>query len=85
LQAAQKQYGLVPNMYARMANLPGVLSTYLHGYEAYRKQSGFTPPEQEVVLLTISRENNCEYCVAAHSMVARVRVSIPGRSPHPGV
>jgi alkylhydroperoxidase family enzyme len=60
LQAAQKQYGMIPNMYARMAHLPGVLSTYLHGYEAYRKQSGFTPSEQEVVLLTISRENSCE-------------------------
>ncbi len=77
LQAAQKQYGMIPNMYARMANLPGVLSTYLHGYEAYRKQSGFTPAEQEVVLLTISRENSCEYCVAAHSMVAKMISRVP--------
>ena len=77
LQAAQKQYGMVPNMYARMAHLPGVLSTYLHGYEAYRKQSGFTPSEQEVVLLTISRENGCEYCVAAHSMVAKMVSRMP--------
>jgi uncharacterized peroxidase-related enzyme len=77
LQAAQKQYGMIPNMYARMANLPGVLSTYLHGYEAYRKQSGFTPAEQEVVLLTISRENGCEYCVAAHSMVAKMMSHVP--------
>lgn len=70
LEAAQKQYGMVPNMYARMANAPDVLSTYLFGYERFRKSSGFTPAEQEVILLTISYENGCSYCMAAHSWIA---------------
>lgn len=56
LEGAQKQYGMVPNMYARMANVPDVLGTYLYGYERFRKHSGFTPAEQEVILLTISYE-----------------------------
>lgn len=77
LEAAQKKLGLIPNMYARMAQLPGLLSTYLHGYEMFRAQSGLTSVEQEVVLLTISRENGCEYCVAAHSMVAKVMSNVP--------
>lgn len=71
LEAAQKQYGMIPNMYARMANVPDVLGTYLYGYERFRKHSGFTPAEQEVILLTISRENGCSYCMAAHSWVAQ--------------
>lgn len=70
LDAAKAQMGFVPNMYRTMANSPGYLSTYLHGYKAFREGSGFTPQEQEVVFLVLSRENNCEYCTAAHSMLA---------------
>lgn len=77
LEGARKQIGMIPNMYARMAQLPGVLSTYLHGYDLFRSQSGFTPVEQEVVLITISRENGCEYCVAAHSMVGKAMSKVP--------
>jgi uncharacterized peroxidase-related enzyme len=70
LQQAQEQVGFLPNMYTNMVNSPGLLETYLLGYERFRKESGFSPAEQEVVFLTISRENGCRYCVAAHSMLA---------------
>ena len=69
--------GMIPNMYTRMANSPGAFETYLHGYERFRKDSGFTPAEQEVVLLSISFENGCEYCVAAHSVVADTSSRVP--------
>jgi uncharacterized peroxidase-related enzyme len=77
LDKAQAQVGFIPNMYARMANHPGLLDTYLHGYAAFRGQSGFSSPEQEVVLLAISRENGCEYCVAAHSFMADKKSGAP--------
>lgn len=70
LDKALAQVGFIPNMYARMVNSPGLLETYLGGYAAFRNDSGFTPPEQEVVFLVISRENGCEYCVSAHSLLA---------------
>lgn len=70
LEKAQAQVGFIPNMYARMVNSPGLLQTYLDGYAAFRRDSGFTPPEQEVVFLVISRANGCEYCVSAHSALA---------------
>lgn len=70
LAKAKAQTGMIPNMYARMANVPGLLDTYLSGYNAFRKNSGFSPAEQETVLLTISRANGCTYCVAAHSALA---------------
>ena len=57
-------------MYANMVNSPGLLEAYLTGYASFRNDSGFTAPEQEVVFLTISRENGCEYCVSAHSFLA---------------
>jgi len=66
----QTKLGFVPTMYRTMANSPGFLSTYAHGYTAFREGSGFSAPEQEVVFLVISRENGCDYCTAAHSMIA---------------
>jgi uncharacterized peroxidase-related enzyme len=70
LAKAKAQTGMIPNMYARMANVPGLLDAYLSGYNAFREDSGFSAAEQEMVLLTISRINGCTYCVAAHSALA---------------
>lgn len=70
LENTKSSLGFVPNMYRTMANSPGYLSTYAHGYTAFRQGSCFTPLEQETVFLTLSRENGCEYCTAAHSMIA---------------
>ncbi|MBD3895845.1 carboxymuconolactone decarboxylase family protein [Halomonas sp. ML-15] len=77
LEQANAKLGFVPNMYAGMAKAPGVLDTYLHGYELFREASGFTPPEQEVVFLTISRLNGCGYCMSAHSMLADKMSQVP--------
>lgn len=70
LERAKKANGMIPNMYKNMVNLPGLQDTYDTGYNHFRKDSGFTPPEQEVVLLTISVDNSCGYCAAAHSYLA---------------
>jgi AhpD family alkylhydroperoxidase len=61
---------MVPNMYANMANAPGLLETYMSGYAAFRAESGFDATEQELVFLVISEWNDCTYCMAAHSVVA---------------
>lgn len=91
LEQALKQVGFIPNMYANMVNAPAVLSTYLHGYGLFRKESGFLPAEQEVVFLAISQANGCGYCAAAHSMIAdkvsgvhsEVLAAIHARAPIP--
>ena len=60
-----------------MVNSPGLLETYLDGYARFRKDSGFTPAEQEVVFLTLSRDNGCDYCMAAHSTIAEKMSKVP--------
>lgn len=77
LKGAQQRLGFVPNMYANMANSPGLLATYLSGYDQFRSESGFSPAEQEVVFLAISRFNGCTYCMAAHSMIAEKMSKVP--------
>lgn len=77
LDKALKQVGFIPNMYGYMVNSPALLDTYLFGYNQFRTESGFTPVEQEVVFLTISRENGCDYCVSAHSVIADAFSKVP--------
>lgn len=77
LANAAESIGMVPNMYAGMANLPALLATYSFGYDKFRSESGFSPAEQEIVFLTISRANECHYCMAAHSMLADTMSKVP--------
>jgi uncharacterized peroxidase-related enzyme len=70
LESAQSQMGRVPNLYATMAHSPGLINTYRLGYDDFRRDSGFTKVEQEVVFLAVSRFHECTYCVAVHSVIA---------------
>lgn len=76
LTGAKQKLGFIPNMYGYMAKLPAVLDGYLSSYDAFRKSAGFTRAEQEVVFLTVSRINGCNYCMAAHSMIADKRSGV---------
>jgi AhpD family alkylhydroperoxidase len=67
---AKAQTRMIPNTYALMAIAPGLLETYLTGGGAFRQESGFSPIEQQVVLLADSRANHCTYCVTVHTGVA---------------
>lgn len=77
LRKAQQAMGFVPNMYAAMANSPALFSGYNAGYARFRAESGFTPVEQEVVFLVVSRGNGCAYCMSAHSFVADAMSKVP--------
>ncbi len=70
LDAVEKKFGFLPNLMKVLAGSPVAIQAYLQLSELFEK-SEFTPREQQLILLTISSENHCEYCVAAHSMVAR--------------
>ncbi len=70
LKTAKKRAGMIPNMYAAMANNPALIDGYTYAYASFRKNGGFSAQEQEVILLSMSYENGCEYCMAAHSLIA---------------
>jgi len=76
LKKAKTQLGFIPNLYKVMANLPELLETYRFGDTQFR-QAGFTAIEQEVVYLTISTDNECDYCMAAHSVIATKQAHAP--------
>ena len=70
LEAAQKAYGAVPNLYRGFATNPATLKIYLSFNEQLQQHGTLSPIEQQVVYLTVSAENGCTYCVGAHSVLA---------------
>ena len=69
LAAAKKAYGFLPNLLAVMAEAPALVKGYTTLSRIF-DESTFSPAERQVVLLTVSYENECTYCVAAHSVIA---------------
>ena len=71
LAKAQEKYGFVPNLYGILAEAPAAVKSYAAVY-AFFTESSFTPVEQQVVLLSASYGNGCDYCMAVHSTVANM-------------
>ena len=69
LAAVQKGYGFIPNLLGVMATSPALVAAYATLASLFDTTS-LSPSERQTVLLTTSYENNCEYCVAAHSAIA---------------
>lgn len=66
--AVQAKLGVIPNMMRTMGNSPAVLEGYLNlsGALSHGKLSAKTG---ELLALTISESNSCEYCVSAHTFI----------------
>ncbi len=73
----EQTLGFVPNMYKSMGNNAALLDAYTYSYNSFRTNSGFNSVEQEVVFLSVAYENNCEYCMAAHSFVGDMMTKVP--------
>lgn len=70
LESVRKAYGFVPNLIANMVEAPATAKGYL-ALSSLLDETSLSPTEQQIVLLATSRFNECEYCVAAHSAIAR--------------
>lgn len=68
LNKVERALGVTPNMMRAMAESPAVLDAYLSfsGALAKGRLSGAL---QEQIALTVAVENECGYCLAAHSVL----------------
>lgn len=69
ISGVEKKMGFVPSLYAVFAENPTVLNAYTQLADQLGK-SGLTPLEQQVVTIAASVENECHFCVAAHTTIA---------------
>lgn len=72
LEKAEKNYGFVPNILGAMANSPALLEAYMTVSQIFEK-TDFSAAEKQTVLLAVSTENDCGYCKAAHTGIARMQ------------
>ena len=72
LKAAKKAYGFSPNLLGVMANHPALLNNYWDGSAQLGANSTLSATEQQVVYLAVSYENNCHYCMAAHTSIGQM-------------
>ena len=70
LAGVEKKYGGIPNLIGILAEAPIAAQAYGALGELLTKAS-FTPTERHVVWFTINAYHNCEYCMAAHTLIAK--------------
>ena len=67
----KKKFGKVPNIYATVAHSPVVLRAFLE-YGSALKSGELNAKEAEAVALSLAEDNECHYCLAAHTAVAKM-------------
>ena len=65
-----KKMGKVINIFQGMGNSPAALKAYLSMSGALN-HGELSPEDREVVYLGVSQRNHCQYCVSAHTLLAK--------------
>ena len=68
----QQNFGFVPNLAGVMAESPALLRTYWQSQNNLTELGALTAPENNIVQMAIAVENECQYCVAGHTMAGKV-------------
>jgi alkylhydroperoxidase family enzyme len=71
LEKAKGSMGIVPNMIAGLAESPQAADAYM-ALSHFFVKSSLTKEQRHVVWFTVNAEHDCEYCMAGHSMIAKL-------------
>lgn len=69
LAVTRRNFGMIPNLERVMASAPALLVAYSSAWDLFETTS-LSPVERQVVYLTANFENECDYCVPWHSLLA---------------
>lgn len=67
---AQKKIGKVANVFQVMGNSPAVLESYF-SFSGSLQHTGLSARQREMIALATAESNRCDYCLAAHSAIAK--------------
>jgi uncharacterized peroxidase-related enzyme len=70
LDAVQSGLGMVPNFIRILANSPAALQAFL-GLHGIAGAGALDPKTRERIALTVAEQNECQYCVSAHTAIGR--------------
>jgi len=66
MEKVEAKFGFLPNIIGVMSESPAALEGYVTLQGIFDK-TDFSPAERQLILLSVSYENECHFCVAAHS------------------
>lgn len=70
IEKAQARFGMLPNLIGLLSESPVAVEAY-QSMGGLFSQTTFTTNERNLVWLTISNTNDCSYCMAAHTAIAK--------------
>lgn len=70
LSAIESQLGMVPNFLKVFANSPAALRAFL-GLHSIAGEGSLNPQTRERIALAVAQQNECEYCVSAHTAIGK--------------
>lgn len=68
---AKETFGFIPNLEGICAEAPALLEAGMTLWDLF-KTTSFSPIEQQVIYLAANYENECHYCMAAHSGLVKM-------------
>lgn len=69
-EAIQQKLGIVPNFLRVFANSPDALQAFL-GFHHIAENGELDPSTRERIALALAQQNECEYCLSAHTAIGR--------------
>ncbi len=77
--AVQEKAGFVPNVFLALAHRPDEFRAFFAMHDALmdKRDSGLSPADKEMIVVAVSADNSCLYCVVAHGAVLRIRAKNP--------
>ena len=65
--------GFVPNVFRAYSRRPEHFRAFMHYHDVLmRGESGLSRAEREAIVVAVSGENDCQYCLTAHGAALRV-------------
>lgn len=75
LKGVEKRLGAVPNLFLMISHSPAALAGYL-GLSGALAKGALDVKTQERIALATAEINGCEYCLSAHTYIARTQAGL---------
>lgn len=77
--AVQEKAGFVPNVFLMLAHRPDEFRAFFNYHDALMEREGdsLTKAEKEMIVVAISADHGCLYCVVAHGAILKILTKDP--------
>ncbi|WP_407290704.1 peroxidase-related enzyme [Stutzerimonas zhaodongensis] len=79
IAAVQEKAGFVPNVFLMLAHRPDEFRAFFSYHDALmeRESDSLTKAEKEMIVVAVSADHGCLYCVVAHGAILRILTKDP--------